>query len=125
MRSATSLLEHRADASTSRPRMKGILRLAVPGILLAVVCLVPFLNKAFTIDDPLFLLEARQILKAPLEPWSFPACWMGDETCLEQAGGLGANAREGLIGYVLVPVVLANGAEWLAHLLQIVLACVA
>jgi hypothetical protein len=99
--------------------------LVLPGMLLAALCLLPFLNKPFTIDDPLFLLEARQILKTPLQPWSFPACWMGDETCLVQAGGLGANAREGLIGYVLVPVILANGAEWLAHLLQIALACLA
>lgn len=104
---------------------RSIVRLVLPGVLLTIVCLIPFLNKAFTIDDPLFLLEARQILKTPLQPWSFPACWMGDETCLAQAGGLGANAREGLIGYVLVPVILADGAERLAHLLQIVLACLA
>lgn len=104
---------------------RSIVSLVLPGVLLATACLIPFLNKAFTIDDPLFLLEAHQILKTPLQPWSFPACWMGDETCLAQAGGLGANAREGLIGYVLVPVILADRAEWLAHLLQIVLACLA
>src|SRR6266853_2404432 len=82
-----------------RPRQK-IVVLALPGMLLAALCLLPFVNKAYTIDDPPFLLEARQILKTPLQPWSFPICWMGDETCLAQAGDLGANAREGLIGYV-------------------------
>lgn len=100
-----------------------IIRLAAPGIVLGVLLLVPFLNKAFTIDDPGFLLEARQILKTPLQPWSFPMCWNGDETCLLQAGNLGANVREGLIGYLLVPVVLIGGAEWLAHLIQMVLVC--
>ena len=107
----------------SRPR--SITRLVLPGLLLATACLFPFLSKAFTIDDPLFLLESRQIIQTPLQPWSFPVCWMGDETCLVQAGGLGANAREGLMGYVLLPVVIANGAEWMAHLLQIVLAWLA
>jgi hypothetical protein len=102
---------------------RNILGLALPGILLAIACLIPFLNKAYTIDDPPFLLEARQILKTPLHPWSFPICWMG-ETCVAQAGDLGAGAREGLMGYLLVPVILTGGVEWLAHLLQIVWCCV-
>lgn len=101
------------------------LRLVVPGILLTICCLAPFITKAFTIDDPVFLLEARQILKTPLRPMSFELCWMGDETCLLRAGGFGANAREGLMGYLLVPVALTNGAEWVAHLLQLLLACTA
>lgn len=42
---------------------------------LAVVVLVPFLTKAYTIDDPWFLLQARQILKTPLQPMSFAVCW--------------------------------------------------
>jgi hypothetical protein len=47
-----------------------ILKLALPGVLLGILLLAPFLNKAFTIDDPTFLLEARQILQTPLQPWS-------------------------------------------------------
>jgi 4-amino-4-deoxy-L-arabinose transferase and related glycosyltransferases of PMT family len=99
-----------------------ILKLALPGVLIAILLLAPFLNKAFTIDDPTFLLEARQILKTPLQPWSFPICY-GDNLCVTQAGNMGANAREGLMGYVLVPVILTGGAEWLAHLIQILLVC--
>jgi hypothetical protein len=102
---------------------QNIVWLALPGILLAVVCLAPFLNKAYTIDDPFFLLEARQILKTPLQPWSFPMCWLGNETCLPHAGMWAVCARQGLMGYFLVPVILAGGAERLAHLLQILLAC--
>ena len=102
---------------------QNIVGLVLPGILLAVVCLVPFLNKAYTVDDPFFLLEARQILKTPLQPWSFPMCWLGDETCLPEAGMWAVCARQGLLGYLLVPVILAGGTEWLAHLLQILLAC--
>jgi hypothetical protein len=100
-----------------------IIKLALPGILLAVLCLAPFLNKAYTIDDPFFLLEARQILKTPLQPWSFPMCWLGNETCLPHAGMWAVCARQGLMGYFLVPVILGGGAERLAHLLQILLAC--
>ena len=100
-----------------------ILKLALPGMLLGIVLLLPFLNKAYNIDDPPFLLEARQILKTPLQPWSFPICWNGNLVCIAQAGSSGANVREGLMGYVLVPVILAGGAEWLAHLIQIVFVC--
>ena len=102
---------------------ESIVRLALPGFLLALMCLVPFLNKAYTIDDPWFLLEARQILKTPLQPLSFEICWMGNETCT-RASNLGAGTRQGLMGYLLVPVVLAGGAEWIAHLLQLLLVCV-
>jgi hypothetical protein len=52
-----------------------ILKLALPDVLLGILRLAPFLNKAFTIDDPTFLLEARQILKTLLQPWSFPICY--------------------------------------------------
>jgi hypothetical protein len=98
-----------------------ILLLVLPSLLLSVVALLPFLKKAYTIDDPWFLLEARQILKTPLQPMSFPICWMGDETCLPHAGALGAGTTQGLMGYLLVPVVLLSGSEWLAHLFQILL----
>src|SRR5215510_8755434 len=100
-----------------------LLKLSLPGMLLGAGLLLPFLHKAYTIDDPPFLLEARQILKTPLEPWSFPICWNGNLVCLAQAGSSGANVREGLMGYVLVPVILAGGAEWLAHLIQIIFVC--
>jgi hypothetical protein len=100
-----------------------LLKLSLPGMLLGTALLLPFLHKAYTIDDPPFLLEARQILKTPLEPWSFPICWNGNLVCLAQAGSSGANVREGLMGYVLVPVILAGGAEWLAHLIQIIFVC--
>jgi hypothetical protein len=123
MSAATSLLDRPADTPPSRRITEGILSLALPGILLAVVCLVPFLNKAFTIDDPLFLLEARQILKTPLQPWSYPICWNQTLTCFAQAGSSGANVREGLMGYALVPAVLFN-SERVAHLTQLLFVCV-
>jgi hypothetical protein len=33
--------------------------------------LIPFLNKAFTIDDTMFLLQAKHLLSDPLHPTAF------------------------------------------------------
>jgi hypothetical protein len=101
----------------------GRIKLALPGILLLIACLTPYLTKAFTIDDPWFLLEARQILKTPSQPMSFDVCWMGNETCT-RAALLGPGALQALMGYLLTPVILANGAEWVAHCIQLLLACI-
>jgi hypothetical protein len=98
------------------------MRAAWPGLLLATACLLPFLNKAFTIDDPVFLLEAQQILKTPLHPMSFDICWQGNETC-GVAADMGPDAA--LMGYALIPAILGNGAEWIAHAEQLVFAWVA
>jgi hypothetical protein len=103
----------------------GTLKLAIPGCLLALACLLPYLNKAYTIDDPCFLLSARQILQHPAQPMSYPLCWTAHETCAKSAATLGPGGIQVLMGYLLVPVILAGGAEWIAHLLQIFLACVA
>jgi len=49
-----------------------------PYVLLAVltlVCLVPFCEKAFHIDDPLFVWAAQQIAKHPLDPYGFNVVW--------------------------------------------------
>jgi 4-amino-4-deoxy-L-arabinose transferase-like glycosyltransferase len=42
---------------------------------LTVAMLAPFLNKAFHIDDPLFLWMARQIAQHPLDPYGFIVHW--------------------------------------------------
>ena len=34
------------------PLKQSIAMLVLPGVLLVLVCLLPFLNKAYTIDDP-------------------------------------------------------------------------
>ena len=49
----------------------------LPLILIAVTiaALAPFLNKAFHIDDPLFLWMAQQIVKHPVDPYGFSVNW--------------------------------------------------
>ena len=95
------------------------LRLAAPGIFLAGLLLLPFLNKPFTIDDPLFMREAAHALVDPLHPADFEQVWnAGDRQKLSQylLGGT-------LPAYVLAPVAALGGREWIAHLYQFLLLC--
>src|SRR5438132_11298420 len=47
--------------------------------LLTVAALLPFINKAWHIDDTLFLLSARQILHQPLDFYGFEVNWSGHD----------------------------------------------
>ena len=47
--------------------------------LVTFACLAPFLNKAFHIDDTLFLLAARQIQSTPADFYGFKVNWEGVE----------------------------------------------
>jgi len=46
-------------------------------IFAVIAALAPFLNKAFHIDDPLFLWTARQVSQHPGDPYSFSLNWYG------------------------------------------------
>jgi 4-amino-4-deoxy-L-arabinose transferase-like glycosyltransferase len=45
-------------------------------VAITVVALVPFLNKAFHIDDALFIWMAQQIAKHPFDPYDFYVNWV-------------------------------------------------
>ena len=45
--------------------------------LITVAALSPFLNKAFHVDDPLFIWMAEQITRHPLDPYGFKVNWAG------------------------------------------------
>jgi len=82
-------------------------------VALAALVLLPFLNKAYTIDDPIFLREAQSVLEDPLHPSALQLVWSSDRRL---------RASEFLPGgpmaaYVLVPLALARWREWAAHLL--------
>ena len=47
----------------------------VVAVLVCVGCLTPFVNKAFTIDDPLFLWAAQHIQHHPADPYGFEVNW--------------------------------------------------
>jgi len=44
-------------------------------IALTLVCLLPFVGRAFHIDDPLFVWAGQQIQKHPLDPYGFRVLW--------------------------------------------------
>jgi hypothetical protein len=62
------------NSVTEVPPLSTVLACALPALLLAIGCLLPFVNKAFLIDDPYFLAMARQILKHPIHPMDFDIC---------------------------------------------------
>jgi hypothetical protein len=90
---------------------------ALPGLILSAACLLPYLNKAFTIDDPIFLLQAQQIRKEPLHPMALYICWVEDTVCGPVARIMPGNL---LMSYYLLPVASRADPEWLAHLMQII-----
>jgi 4-amino-4-deoxy-L-arabinose transferase-like glycosyltransferase len=52
--------------------------------LVTIFCLMPFINKAFHIDDPLFLWNARQIQAHPGDFYGFSVNWYGREMPMHQ-----------------------------------------
>jgi 4-amino-4-deoxy-L-arabinose transferase-like glycosyltransferase/Tfp pilus assembly protein PilF len=68
----------------SAPRLTINLRRCLSGVpsvvwvlALTLACLAPFLNKAFHIDDTLFLWVGRHIQEHPADPFGFTVNWFG------------------------------------------------
>jgi hypothetical protein len=87
-----------------------------PALCLAVILLLPFLHKAYTIDDPVFLQEARALLTDPLHPSAFEMVW-STERHLRASAFLPGGP---MAAYVLLPLALAGWQEWAGHLLMLV-----
>jgi hypothetical protein len=101
---------------------RSALRSAAPALLLAAVVLGPFLGKAFTIDDTLFLKQAQHVLSDPLHPTAFEAVWSELAAPLRMSALMPSGP---VMAYLLVPCVMAGGEEWIAHLAQLLLFCAA
>jgi len=87
-------------------------------LLLAVAVLLPFHDKAFTIDDTLFLRQAEHVLDDPLHPTAFEMVWSE----IPQPTRMSAIMPSGpVMAYLLVPCVLAGGQEWVCHLVPFLL----
>jgi hypothetical protein len=102
----------------SENRRPSIFLLSLPALILSAACLLPYLNKAFTIDDPVFMLLAQQIRKQPLRPMALDICWGLDNYCRPVAQSMPGNF---LVSYFLAPVANAANPERLVHLIQIIL----
>src|SRR5678816_1830627 len=78
-------------------------RTAAPGLFVAIMLLLPFYDKAFTVDDTLFLREAQQALAQPLSPAAFEVVWDLDVPIRGSAGLLITGP---VTAYLLIPAVL-------------------
>lgn len=83
-----------------------------------MVVLAPFANKAYTVDDNIFLSQAQHVTTDPLHPTAF------DIVSGDTPGRLGL-ASGPIMAWLLVPAVLAGGAEWVAHLVQMAMLALA
>jgi hypothetical protein len=95
-------------------------KISLPALLLAALVLVPFLDKSFTIDDTVFLFEARHALTDPLHPTAFEMTWVHAPERVSKIVPTGP-----VMAWLLVPSLLAGGAEWLAHAVQLVMLWIA
>lgn len=115
---ATLELSQAEDApktSESAGRGRHPLLLAIPAILLALALILPFLNKAFAIDDPMNLLAAQHATRDFWHPLGFNLCWDAPSVC-RPAQQIIPNAL--LIVYFLLPASWFGSPEWLVHLMQ-------
>ena len=80
--------------------------------LVSIVCLTPFVGKAFHMDDPTYLWPARQILQHPLDFYGFSANWYGFDAPMFLM-----NQNPPLVSYFLALVaVLLGWSELTFHL---------
>lgn len=88
-------------------------------IVLAIGVLLLFLEKAYTIDDLTFLLQAQHALVDPVHSTAFEMVHHGLRFRLSSELVSGP-----VMAYLLVPSILLDGAEWITHLIQaFLLAC--
>lgn len=104
-----------------QPRMTRTPRLPWTALALAAVVLLPFLDKAYTIDDPVFLREAQNVFVDPLHPQAFWMVWSSERRMRASEFLPGGP----VIAYALVPIALADWEEWGGHLLMLTYLCIA
>ncbi len=63
--------------STIRSGEFSALRPAIIPVAVTLLCLLPFIGRAFSLDDPLFLWMAKHMLAHPGDPYGFSINWYG------------------------------------------------
>jgi hypothetical protein len=66
---------------TKKPSHAIVFSCSLPALILSAACLLPYINKAFTIDDPVYVLQAQQTHKEPLHPMALDVCWWEGAEC--------------------------------------------
>ena len=109
-------MKTKLDITEPASQRDGIIWLSFPAIVIACILLLPFIRKAYGIDDPYFLLMAEQTRRNPLHPLNFNLCWFDPPRC-GPAYTLAPGAA--LMGYVLLPFIGFAAREWVIHLVQL------
>lgn len=94
------------------PSFSSTLRSAFPGVVLALALSLPFLGKAFTIDDTLFMRQAEQARLSPRTPTAFEMVWSEFPYPLRMSSIMPSGP---LMAWLLVPAAAAGGSEPIAH----------
>lgn len=98
---------------------RAVLKSAVPAVLVAVIVLVPFLDKAFTIDDTTLMMMAEHALLDPLHPAAFEIAWDRDMP-VRATGPTGP-----IMGWILLPAAFFGSSERIAHLIVLAILLIA
>jgi 4-amino-4-deoxy-L-arabinose transferase-like glycosyltransferase len=77
-----SLLDPAARPGVRSARTTTIALVTLAGLL--IVLLLPFLTRAFHVDDPLFIWAARHIQQDPLDPYGFTVNWYGTSAAMSE-----------------------------------------
>ncbi len=88
--------------------------------LLVIACLLPYADKAFHIDDPMYLWAARQITRDPLDFYGFDVNWYGYHMPMYEV-----NKNPPLVSYYLAGVASLTGWSEIALHLAMVLPALA
>ncbi|MHC4395009.1 MAG: ArnT family glycosyltransferase [Planctomycetota bacterium] len=85
---------------------------AIIPLLVIVLCYVPFLDKAFNVDEPVFIEAAKQIQSNPVDFYGFTFNWYGAEMPMSQI-----TKNPPLTSYYIAMVALLFGwSEMVLHL---------
>jgi hypothetical protein len=105
-------------SSPAAASMRSPLLVALPAMLLAAAVLLPFLDKAFTVDDTLFLKQAQHLLTDPLHPTAFSIVWSEFPWPVRMSAIMPSGP---VTAYLLIPCVSAGGQEWIGHITQLLM----
>ena len=93
-----------------RPSLVDILVAGAPAALLALLALLPFANKAFTIDDMTFMVMARHALTDFWHPSAIELVFEGVRERVSTGMVSGP-----IMPWLLLPSAARGGVEWIAH----------
>ena len=108
----------RSDPPPQPRKWPAIARGPIPLMVLTAVLLLPFVGKAFHIDDTLFVCAAQQIRIDPLHPYAMEFNWVDVPDTFWRA-----TQNPPLDSYIIAGVSLGTGMlEWPIHLVFILIA---